>query len=288
MALRVGFRLAELVAPRVGGRLATDLWFRIPPASPVGDLPPGGVPFEVASQGGVVRGHSWGTGPVVYLMHGWGGRGDQLAPFVEPLVARGHQVVTFDAPSHGASDAGPSGAGRAHGAEFGRAFDAVAARFGPAHAVIAHSMGAVPSLLTLHYGWLSTQRLVLLAPMASLATHFDAFGSMVGFGARVRHRLEQVVAERTGLPVDEFDVRRLAARLEQEDGELPPLLVVHDTRDRETSYDESVSLVDHWPDARLVTTQGLGHRRLLRDAGVVRVVTQFVVTPAESLRESVA
>ena len=45
-------------------------------------------PFEVESLGAAVRGHVWGEGPVVYLVHGWGGRGSQLASFVEPLRAR--------------------------------------------------------------------------------------------------------------------------------------------------------------------------------------------------------
>src|SRR2546427_4662875 len=31
---------------------------------------------------------TWGHGPVVLLVHGWGGRGAQLARFVEPLVDR--------------------------------------------------------------------------------------------------------------------------------------------------------------------------------------------------------
>src|SRR5262245_23744728 len=49
---------------------------------------------------------TWGTGPSVLLVHGWGGRGTQLGAFVAPLVAHGFSVVTFDAPGHGASDDG--------------------------------------------------------------------------------------------------------------------------------------------------------------------------------------
>jgi alpha-beta hydrolase superfamily lysophospholipase len=45
---------------------------------------------------------------------GWGGRGAQLAAFVEPLLARGFSVVTLDAPAHP-----------------------------PVRAVVAHSLGAV-------------------------------------------------------------------------------------------------------------------------------------------------
>ncbi|MPZ95188.1 MAG: hypothetical protein GEU96_09820, partial [Propionibacteriales bacterium] len=47
--LRAAFRLAEVVAPRLGGRLAADLWFRVPPQLPAVDLPAGGSPFELTS-----------------------------------------------------------------------------------------------------------------------------------------------------------------------------------------------------------------------------------------------
>ena len=46
---------------------------------------------------------TWGTGPRIMLVHGWGGRGAQLGAFVEPLVANGFSVAWFDGPAHGAS-----------------------------------------------------------------------------------------------------------------------------------------------------------------------------------------
>ena len=96
----------------------------------------------------------WGSGPVAYLVHGWGGNGSQLAAFVRPLLAEGFRVVLFDAPAHGDSEPGPAGPGRTHGVEFGKALDAVFAKFGPAEAVIAHSLGAISTYLTLRFGWL--------------------------------------------------------------------------------------------------------------------------------------
>src|SRR5205814_10403776 len=45
----------------------------------------------------------WGSGSPVLLVHGWEGRGAQLGAFVDPLLARGFSVVTFDASAHGAS-----------------------------------------------------------------------------------------------------------------------------------------------------------------------------------------
>ncbi|MGH3362999.1 MAG: alpha/beta hydrolase [Nocardioides sp.] len=265
------FRLLELVAPALGALWANRIWFRIPaaPQREV-DLPPGS-PFEVESQGRTVRGTVWGEGPVVYLVHGWGGRGTDLAPFVRPLLEHGRRVVTFDAPSHGVSDAGALGRRRTHGVEVGRAFDAVAARFGPAEAVVAHSMGAVVTLLTLKYGWLGAGRIVLVAPMTRLASQLAAFRVALGIGRRTEARMDRAIHRMVGHPVGEFEV----AGLYEEVGPLP-MLLVHDKADRTTPYTASLDLSTR-TGARVLTTSGLGHHRVLRDPAVVGAVVDFVV-----------
>jgi pimeloyl-ACP methyl ester carboxylesterase len=270
---RTLFRAADLVAPGLAGRIARDIWFTVPPRMPPSQLPGGGEPFEVESLGAVVRGHVWGTGPAVYLVHGWGGRGSQLASFVEPLLAGGFRVVMFDAPAHGDSAPGPAGPGRTHGVEFGKALDAVFARYGPAEAVVAHSLGAISTYLTLRFGWLSTRRLVLLAPMVAAEPLFDQFQRVLGFGTRSRRAFDRHLEAFVGVPMSEFDAVFQASLLDP-----VPTLVVHDRGDRQTPYAEAVRLVASLPDARLVTTDDLGHRRILSDRAVVRQVTAFVVS----------
>lgn len=270
LGLRAGFAAAEHLAPGLGARVVERLWFRAP-GRRRRIAPDGGEPFEVTSQGHVVRGRRWGSGPVVYLVHGWGGHAAQLSPFVAPLVAAGYAVVAHDAPSHGHSDPGPSGPHESHGIEFGMALDAVATRHGPAHAVVAHSMGALATTLTLRYGWLGAGRLAFLAPMTELTSHLDDFQRLIGLGPRTRERFVARASRRVDMAFADIDIARLAAGIDR-----PPLLVVHDRRDRETRYDGSAALVRDWPGARLVTTLGLGHRRLLADPGVVDTVTGFV------------
>ena len=119
LGFRTLFRTGELLAPRLGGRAARNLWFTVPPLAADSPLPSGGEPFTVSSLGAEVRGHVWGEGPVVYLVHGWAGRGSQLAGFVEPLTAAGFRAVLFGAPAHGSSETGPAGQGRTHGVVMG-------------------------------------------------------------------------------------------------------------------------------------------------------------------------
>ena len=269
--LRAFFRSADLLAPGLAGRRARDLWFTVPPTMAATPLPAGAEPFTVTAQGAEVRGHVFGEGPTVYLVHGWGGRGSQLAGFVEPLVATGHRVVLFDGPAHGDSDPGPAGPGRTHGVELGRALDAVFARFGPAEAVVAHSLGAIATYLSLRFGWLGTSRLVLLAPMVEAQSLFDQFQAALGFGDRTRRAFDREVDAFVGVPVAEFDAVHQAAHVDP-----VPTLVVHDRGDRQTPYAAAERLVDALPDARMVTTEGLGHRRILRDPAVIARVVEFI------------
>ncbi|MPZ62463.1 MAG: alpha/beta fold hydrolase [Propionibacteriales bacterium] len=273
--LRSAFAVLERTAPGLGARLAEELWFRVPGPAPVGvpgpSAPGAGTPFEVSWQGHAVRGRRWGEGPVVYLVHGWGGHAGQLASFVGPLVGAGFSAVAYDGPSHGDSDPGPFGRGKGSVVELGQALDAVFARFGPAHAVVAHSMGAMSSVLALRDGWLGARRLAFVAPLVDAAAVLPVFADRLGLGPRVRRRLTERIRDRIGLPIEEFDLVRLSGQIER-----PELLVVHDEADRETPHAAARELVGAWPGARLVTTRGLGHRRILRDAGVVRSVVEFV------------
>lgn len=264
------FRYGEHVVPARTGRLARDLWFSAPPRMGELPVPAGGEPFEVLAQGRVVRGTVWGEGPVVYLVHGWGGRGSQFGALVEPLVEGGLRVVMFDAPAHGDSDHGPAGPRRTHGVEFAKALDAVFCEFGPAEAVIAHSMGTISTYLAMRYGWLGVDRLVFVAPMVEFNGLLDQFQDVLGFGPRTRGVLEREVKEFVGVGVDEFDARVQAAHVEP-----LPTLVITDRGDRQSPYADVVDFA-RTIGAPLIATGGLGHRKILRDPEVVRTIVEYV------------
>ena len=260
------------LTPVLAARIAARLWFTIPPGSRSGDDVGHGAPFTVAVDGRAVRGALWGDGPVVYLVHGWAGSCRQMAaPLVGPLVAAGYRVVAFDGPSHGRSDPGPSGPGRSHAVEFANALAAVAGVHGPARAVVAHSMGAMATMVTLRLGLLSTERLVFVAPMHELRSYLDRFADALRLGRRARRRLDADLEARVGMAVEDFDLLGMAGAA------TAPLLIVHDQGDRRLAWAESVALVERWPrTATLVSTTGLGHSRLLADPAVHQEIVDFV------------
>jgi hypothetical protein len=44
------------------------------------------------------------------------------------------------------------------------------------------------------------------------------------------------------------------------------------------AFAEAEQIADAWPQAHLISTDGLGHQRILRDSGVVSRVVEFVTS----------
>jgi pimeloyl-ACP methyl ester carboxylesterase len=214
---------------------------------------------------------SWGQGPVVYLLHGWGGYRGQLGAFVGPLTGAGFRVVAVDAPSHGESGPGRHGPGRSMLAEFSAALRSAVGHYGPGCGVIAHSMGASATAVAALDG-LDVQRLVLIAPVTDPVSAIDLWTRMAGVGARIRARMPRRIERRARISLADFDIVARAA--ERED--LPAALVIHDAADKEVPFGLGVRVAGAWPDARFQGTHGLGHRRILRDAEVIRSAVAFL------------
>lgn len=218
----------------------------------------------------------WGHGPTVLLVHGWEGRGSQLGAFVDPLVRAGLSVVTFDAPGHGDS---PDH--RLYLTDVADAVADVAAAIGPLHGLIAHSFGAAGVLLASARNNLRVDRNVMIAPNVIIDDSVHKFARLVGLDEADRIALEQRLVAHTGLELASLRLDRLV------EGRDERLLVVHDRDDREVGIVHGQRLAELWPNARLVETAGLGHRRILRDdaviAAAIEVLADGVPLPASDL-----
>src|SRR5882757_8515223 len=153
--VRRAFGLLERFAPAVGARWAIEVWCTPPAVEMSLRMPPGvlpGEPVEAAWSGHRIAGESWGEGPPVYLVHGWGGCRAHLAVFVKPLVEAGHRVIAFDLPSHNDSDPGDLKPGRTTVVECAEAVQGMVRTHGPARAIVAHSLGAKATALAVASG----------------------------------------------------------------------------------------------------------------------------------------
>ena len=146
--------------------------------------------------------------------------------------------------------------------------------------MVAHSAGAMAALLALDSGDVRPQAMALVAPAASVDSMARYFADAVGVGSASLAVMLERAERRVGLPAAELELVAIAARQRS----LPRLLVVHDRDDRESLLADSVGLTTAWHDARLMVTDGLGHRRVLRDPDVVRRVATLGAAAAERVR----
>lgn len=257
----------------------------LPPGSPAAAHPTLAEPGERASVRGAGRRsanfvtESWGNGPLVYLLHGWGGYRGQLGAFVRPLTEAGYRVVAVDSLSHGESGPGRYGPGRSMLPEFAAALRSAVGHYGSARGVIAHSMGATATALAVLDG-LDAQRLVLIAPVPDPMSAIDLWTRMVGLGPRIRARMPRRIERRARRPFGDFDIVARAAECE----DLPPALVIHDAADKEVPFGLGARVAGAWPDATFQPTGGLGHRRILRDPEVIKSAVAFLADPQSSPR----
>ena len=276
---RRAFWWLERFAPAIGARWATELWCTVPDVDLSTKMPPGlpdSTPLGASWDGHRIAGQSWGSGPLVYLVHGWGGCRAHMAVFVKPLVAAGYRVIAFDLPSHHDSEPGALAPGRTTIVECAEAVRAVIAQHGPAHAVIGHSLGAKSAALAAARG-AQTGRLVFLAPMGDFTWYLDAFAERHNFGRRIRDRLHRRLDRRLGMPLLDTDITASAVHAGDR-----PLLLIHDPDDPDSPYSSSTEIAEAWPGARLETTKGLGrlaHYRILRHRPAITAGVDFIGTP---------
>jgi len=206
--------------------------------------------------------------PTVLLVHGWGGHAGQLLAMADAVAAEGFRPVLLGLPAHGTN------AGRVSNLpQFARAIDYAAALLqqqGHAlHAVVAHSLGANAAAYATSRG-LAAGRLVLLAPPASARDYTRLFAHVFGLSETTRSRMQALIEAREGVLMANFEPQALGGRIHV------PTLIVHDRGDRINPFAHGEWFAREIAGARLLATEGLGHRKLLADAAVIREVLAFL------------
>ena len=205
--------------------------------------------------------------PVALLVHGWGGHAGQMLPLAQALRQGGLHPVLVEMPAHGRSTGSVSNL-----PQFARAIEYVAARLQQeGHAlrtVVAHSLAANAAACAVSRG-VAAERLVLLAPPASPREYTRLFAQVFGLTEATRAALQRRIEAREGILMPQFEPDAVGPRIRV------PTLVVHDREDRVNLFADGTAYAHAIRGAQLVATQGLGHRKILKDAEVLGKVANF-------------
>lgn len=228
------------------------------------------VRFEVTVGKRRITAAAWGQGPTVLMVHSWGGRGTQLGRLTAALVAAGYRAVSFDLPAHG-----EDGFGETDMVECAATVAAVAEAAGPLHGVLAHSFGVMATLLAAREHGMQIPRLVSIGAFEHCRWFMDAAREHLNLTEDVAQRIRDRFEARHGYRVT-WDRLSVVEMLRAAGC---ATLVVHDRFDREVPYSHSHALRTVGPHITASPTVGLGHRRTLSDAGVIKASVAHFTRP---------
>lgn len=266
--LRATFPVVEKLAPRIADQLMLKFFY-----TPINFKP---TPAEdealsrsqqevVDFNGKSIVAYAWGEGKPILCTHGWAGRGTQFRKFVDPFIREGFKLVTFDAPAHGRSQGK-----RTNLREFQQVIIDLEKRHGPFHGSIGHSFGGVVNMFCKFNG-MEIPRMIMIGSPTRTEDILDDFLLRInGSSARIQPFLDYI-ENRYGVAFDDVTAIRMAEKMN-----MGPVLLVHDTDDKDVGWKQAEALLPKLEQGRLYTTRGLGHNRILKDEAVIQECLDFL------------
>lgn len=282
--IRPVIRLSSTLSPRTVGRLAFRLFCTPIGHAKINDANPKiraakavfarGEQRMVAYARGVVRvtsvnpeQESRGT---VLLLHGWTGQSLFMSGFAETLLAKGYRVIAMDLPAHG----GSSGTQLTFPLAI-EALTAVVRGEGELAGIVAHSFGGSIALAAAAGGVegfdpIPVKRIVTVATPKEMQGYGRQFADALGLTQRGHAAFEDQVMALAGRPMASFSgvdyLRRFTV----------PTLVMHAPDDKEIPFSDAEALASAGAHVELLSTPGLGHRRILMSQKVHEHAAEFI------------
>ncbi len=225
-----------------------------------------GEPFRLRVHGKAIQCWKWGHGPGILFVHGWNGRGVHFRHFFEDFINAGYAVIAYDAPAHGESDGQDT--------SYFELTDVVRSFLDPSlsldvQGIIAHSLGAsaVINCLSKEKPSIDT---VLIAPALKLRELlFNTFDSQ-GLPRIVYQTMIGELEAHYGYNLNEDNPFTLLDNISSN------IFIVHDKDDSTTPYMDSKIIAEKLNHIELLTTEGLGHKKILRDKTVISTIQKYI------------
>lgn len=154
--------------------------------------------------------------------------------------------------------------------EFANAMKVTESKFGPFHSAIGHSMGGMAIFNTIRMHSFNPGSVIIIGTPANIQNVVTDFCNRLGANSQVGNGIIRYIEKRYSLKAREASTDHLAAEYN------PPGLIIHDTQDRDVPYENARITNKAWPSAKLITTQGLGHRKILMHPKVNQAIVDFL------------
>ncbi|HEY1021718.1 MAG TPA: hypothetical protein VGE06_05370, partial [Flavisolibacter sp.] len=144
--------------------------------------------------------------------------------------------------------------------------------YGPVTHFITHSFGGLALSLALEEvphdeAW----KVVFIAPATESERAMQNFFHVVKLDDEIKKEFQQLVEEANGKPLSWYSVARASASIKAQ------VLFMQDKLDVQTPYADVVPIIQKgYPNFRFVISEGLGHRRIYKDAATIKSIMDFL------------
>lgn len=268
--IKTKFKLTALLSKKKAAQQLFTLFCTPYAKSQRSQAPAGGDPLEFMYNNASVKGYRWNhpQPQKVLILHGFSSAAHKFDYYVAPLVHKGYEVLSFDAPAHGSSEGKTCNA-----VDYAGMIKEVMERYGPINSFIAHSMGGLAislALETIPHG--TGSRVVLIAPATETTTAIDGIFKMFALNnSAVRTALDNLIYSVSGHDTAWFSIRRAVKNINAK------ILWLHDEDDNTTPLSDALKVRDDNNEhIQFVITKGLGHRKIYHDVAVKKAVLDFL------------
>ena len=200
----------------------------------------------------------------VLLVHGWSGRGTQLFKIADALVAKGYQVISFDAPAHGKSEGNKSMM-----LEFIECIMAFEKKFGHFEYAIGHSLGGMAIINSLKKGF-KTKKIVTIGSGDKISDIVKDFINQLQLKPTLAPKLTAYFEKILNDKMSDYDSFHVIQNFDI------PHLIIHDKDDVEVGVYCAKNIHKYSKNSTLFLTDGFGHRKILGSDEVIQQINRFI------------
>lgn len=200
----------------------------------------------------------------VLLVHGWSGRGTQLFKIADKLLENGFMTISFDGPAHGESTGKNTMMN-----EFVIATKEIEKKYGLFEIAIGHSLGGMAVLNSIKQG-LQIKKAICIGAGDNITDIIADFVNKLELKPKMVRKIKQHFYKKFKEDIDDYSASTSAKEV------LIPTLVIHDTEDKDVLVSCAHNIRQNLKQGELLITNGLGHRRILKDNNVINRIIEFI------------
>lgn len=200
----------------------------------------------------------------VLLVHGWSGRGTQLHRIADKLLENGYMTISFDAPAHGKSESKTTLM-----SEFVACILEIEKQYGKFDAFIGHSLGGMSIFNAINEG-ASVKKAVSIGAADLISDIIKTFTETLKLKPIIATKVKAILDKKFDGNVDVYSPSIIAKNIKTSS------LIIHDNEDKDVPVKIAYTLNKALKNSSLLITDGLGHRRILRDDFVIEKIITFI------------